>query len=149
MTCRHLVCSRAEDEWDIGTPDLIVDLPPYTMGAEAPDWWGMIPPVSSGLAEDRYVAAMEVKEVSDVEGGVGGKFIFHHAIITSTDENGRPNGSWPIHEVGRNAEIFDPTSWSDIESWITVHGTGRPYALERPRNHCSSAARFQVPSERL
>jgi len=98
----------AEDEWDIGTPDLIVDLPPYTMGAEAPDWWGMIPPVSSGLAEDRYVAAMEVKEISDVEGGVGGKFIFHHAIITSTDENGRPNGSWPIHEVGRNAETFDP-----------------------------------------
>ena len=99
---------EAEDEWDIGTPDLIVDLPSYTMGAEAPDWWGMIPPVSSGLVEDRYVSAMEVKEISNVEGGAGGKFIFHHAIITSTDENGRPNGSWPVHEVGRNAEIFDP-----------------------------------------
>tara|TARA_B100000959_G_scaffold79216_1_gene84264 strand:- start:8747 stop:9340 length:594 start_codon:yes stop_codon:yes gene_type:complete len=72
----------AEDEWDIGTPDLIVDLPPYTMGAEAPDWWGMIPPVASGLAEDRYVAAMEVKEISNVEGGGWRKIHFpsrnHH-----------------------------------------------------------------------
>ena len=31
------------DVWEIGTPDLIVDLPPFTMEAEAPDWWGMIP----------------------------------------------------------------------------------------------------------
>ncbi len=31
------------DVWDIGTPDLIVDLPSFTMEAEAPDWWGMIP----------------------------------------------------------------------------------------------------------
>lgn len=96
----------AEDVWDIGTPDLIVDLPPFTMEAEAPDWWGMIPPASSGLTEDRYVAAMEVKEISDVEGGVGGKFIYHHAIIASM--GGRGAGQWPVHEVGRNAEVFDP-----------------------------------------
>ena len=50
----------AEDVWDIGTPDLIVDLPAFTMEAEAPDWWGMIPPAPSRLTEDRYVAAMEV-----------------------------------------------------------------------------------------
>ena len=97
-----------EDDWDIGAPDLIVDLPPYTMAAEAPDWWGTIPPVPTGLGEDRYVAAMEVREISDVEGGVGGKFIYHHALFLSTDENGRPNGSWPVHEVGRNAEVFNP-----------------------------------------
>lgn len=96
----------AEDVWDIGTPDLIVDLPPFTMEAEAPDWWGMIPPASSGLTEDRYVAAMEVKEISDVEGGVGGKFIYHHAIIASMGSRGA--GQWPVHEVGRNAEVFDP-----------------------------------------
>ncbi|MEX2048114.1 MAG: hypothetical protein WEB90_00890, partial [Gemmatimonadota bacterium] len=98
----------AEPSWDIGTPDLIVDLPSFTMDAHAPDWWGMIPHAPTGLTEDRYVASMQVLEISDVEGGVGGKFIFHHAILASTDANGRPNGSWPIHEVGRNAEVFDP-----------------------------------------
>lgn len=96
------------DAWDIGEPDLVVDLPPYTMEANAPDWWGMIPHTASGLTEDRYVTAMQVLEISDVEGGAGGKFIYHHAIIASTDENGRMNGNWPVHEVGRNAEHFDP-----------------------------------------
>ncbi len=94
------------DVWDIGTPDLIVDLPSFTMEAEAPDWWGMIPPAPSGMTEDRYVAAMEVKEISDVEGGAGGQFIYHHAIIVSI--GGRGGSQWPVHEVGRNAEVFDP-----------------------------------------
>ena len=98
----------SEDVWDIGTPDLIVDLPPFTMEGDAPDWWGMIPPAPAGMTEDRYISAMEIKEISDVEGGVGGNFIYHHAIITSTNAQGRPNGQWPVHEVGRNAEIFDP-----------------------------------------
>ena len=96
----------ASDVWEIGTPDLIIDLPSFTMEAEAPDWWGMIPPAPSGLTEDRYVIAMEVKEISDVEGGVGGQFIYHHAIIASMGGGG--GGQWPVHEVGRNAEIFDP-----------------------------------------
>ncbi len=96
----------AEDVWEIGTPDLIIDLPSFTMEAEAPDWWGMIPPAPSGLTENRYVVAMEVKEISDVEGGVGGQFIYHHAIIASIGAEG--GGAWPVHEVGRNAEVFDP-----------------------------------------
>ena len=94
------------DVWEIGTPDLIIDLPSFTMEAEAPDWWGMIPPAPSGMTEDRYVVAMEVKEISDVEGGVGGQFIYHHAIIASIGGGG--GGQWPVHEVGRNAEVFDP-----------------------------------------
>ncbi len=98
----------AEGAWDIGEPDLIVDLPPHTMEAHAPDWWGLIPNAATGLTEDRYVSAMQVLEISDVEGGVGGNFIYHHAIIASTDANGRMNGQWPVHEVGRNAEYFDP-----------------------------------------
>jgi len=96
-----------EVAWDIGEPDLVVDLPPFTMEAHAPDWWGMIPHAPTGLEEDRYVAAMQVLEISDVEGGVGGKFIYHHAIMASTDANGRTNGNWPVHEVGRNAQLFD------------------------------------------
>jgi hypothetical protein len=97
----------AEPTWDIGEPDLIVDLPPITMEANAPDWWGMLQPATAtGLQEDRYVAAMQVLEISDVEGGVGGNFIFHHALLTSTSPNGG-GPFWPVHEVGRNAQYFD------------------------------------------
>ena len=97
----------ADDEWEFGTPDLIVDSPPVTMAANAPDWWGALPPTPTGLTEDRYVSAMQVKEISDVSGGTGGKFIFHHATMSSI-AGGEAAGNWPAHEVGRNAESFDP-----------------------------------------
>ena len=37
------------------------------MKGDAPDWWGEIPSVPTGLTEDRYVAALEIKEVNDVD----------------------------------------------------------------------------------
>jgi mono/diheme cytochrome c family protein len=99
----------AENEWAIGQPDVIVDSPPVTMKANAPDWWGALPPVPIGVTEDRYVAAVEMKEVSTVRGGSGGKFIFHHAIHALFDANGVPvGGIGSPHEVGRNAEFFEP-----------------------------------------
>src|SRR5262245_50091978 len=70
----------AADVWDIGQPDLIVDSPPVTMKANAPDWWSALPPVPTGLTEDRYVSAVQFKEISMVQGGMGGKYIFHHAV---------------------------------------------------------------------
>jgi len=94
--------------WDIGEPDVVVDLPSFTMEANAPDWWGVIPAARTGLTEDRYVQAMQVLEISDVEGGTGGRFIYHHAVFGVTDPNRRSTGFWPVHEVGRNAEYFDP-----------------------------------------
>ena len=99
----------AANEWNIGQPDLVVDSPPITMAAEAPDWWGALAPVPTGLEEDRYVSAVEFKEISDVTGGTGGKFIFHHAIHAMIGPDGQPVGSiGGPHEVGRNAEVFDP-----------------------------------------
>jgi len=97
------------NEWALGVPDLIVDSPPITLKANAPDWWGALPPVPTGLTEDRYVAAVEMKEVNTVKGGTGGKFIFHHAIHAMLGPDNQP--SEPIgspHEVGRNAEFFEP-----------------------------------------
>ena len=94
--------------WDIGEPDLIVDAPSFTMAAQAPDYWGALEPVEIGLTEDRYVAAVQVKEVSDVSGALGGRFIYHHAAWLSLDAEGNPYGGWPVHEVGRNADVFDP-----------------------------------------
>ena len=98
----------AADEWDFGAPDLIVDSPPVTIKANAPDWWGALPPVRTGLTEDRYVAAVQFKEVSSVKRGTGGRFIFHHAIHSMTDEKGMPTGViGSPHEVGRNVETFE------------------------------------------
>jgi hypothetical protein len=99
--------------WQIGTPDLIVDTPPVSMKAVTPDWWGDAGSGATGLTEDRYVSAIEIKEVNDSQdkpgpATVGGLFIFHHAIMAVFDESGRPQGmgGWPVHEVGRNADIF-------------------------------------------
>ena len=98
------------NEWDIGEPDLIVTTPAITMAAAAPDWWGALEPVPLGLGEDRYVSAMQVKEFSDAAGGVGGKFIFHHALMTMIDENGDTFGDygWPNTTTGRFGWTFDP-----------------------------------------
>jgi mono/diheme cytochrome c family protein len=103
--------------WTIGTPDLVVKTPPVTMKAVAPDWWGSAGFSDTGLTEDRYVAAVEIKEVNDSQGKpgaatVGGRFIFHHAIMSAQAPAGSPGGAfgigWPVHEVGRNADVFHP-----------------------------------------
>jgi hypothetical protein len=99
--------------WQIGTPDLIVTSPAVEMKAISPDYWGALAAVPTGLAEDRYVAAMEIKEINDSRNKpgratVGGLFVFHHALINVSGPDGRPTGgAWPVHEVGRNADIFD------------------------------------------
>ena len=49
-----------EDQWHIGTPDLIVKSPTYMVPAEGPDWWGDLE-AESGLTEDRYVQAVETR----------------------------------------------------------------------------------------
>jgi hypothetical protein len=108
-------------EWQIGQPDLIVSMPTVKVKANAPDnWTAPFDSVATGLTEDRYVAAVETREVNDVGGTpgrqtVGGRFVFHHASIgiVNEDADGNVNvegggGGLTLHEVGRNAEWFDP-----------------------------------------
>jgi hypothetical protein len=140
--------------WAIGTPDLIVRMKDVRVTATAPDWWGEIPSVPTGLTEDRYVAALEIKEVNDVDthagsgrATVGGRFVFHHMIWRTqvldpskadqmpdplaifTDEE---SVNWPVHEVGRNADFFDPKSArllkagsSIVSDSVHLHSNGR------------------------
>ncbi len=102
--------------WEIGTPDLVVKSPTVEVAATSPDWWGPIGEAETGLTEDRYVAAVEMKEVNEFKGKtdrqtIGGHFIFHHLIWVAVGGQGSradaPQG-WPVHEVGRNADVFDP-----------------------------------------
>ncbi len=112
--------------WRIGTPDLIVKTKDIQVKANAPDWWGEIESVPVPLDEDRYVLAVEVKEVNDVDTQnkdrqtVGGRYVWHHLIYRTqvgldtpveTAELDSSNADnvvgWPVHEVGRNPDYFD------------------------------------------
>jgi hypothetical protein len=108
----------SNEGWTIGTPDLVVKTPSVSVKAVSPDWWGPAGFADTGLTEDRYVAAVEIKEVNDQMGKgnasntVGGLFIFHHALMGVEAPGTNPiaslGGGWPVHEVGRNADVYNP-----------------------------------------
>jgi hypothetical protein len=142
-----------ERSWAIGTPDLIIKMQDLEVKGDAPDWWGEIPSVPTGLTEDRYVAALEIKEVNDVavtsgsnRATVGGRFVVHHMIwrtqVLDPNSDQPPDPlsiltdeeavNWPVHEVGRNADFFDPKSArllkagsSIVSDSVHLHSNGR------------------------
>ena len=130
-------------EWQIGEPDLILSSPDIEVAARAPDWWGPAGEVSTGLTEDRYVAAIEMKEINDAEPApnkktVGGIYVIHHMVLAALDADGKPAddvedlAGWPAHEVGRNADFFHPDAGRLLKAGskfvfpsIHVHSNGR------------------------
>lgn len=132
-------------KWKAGEPDLVVKMNDVTKLAGTPDWWGEIDYIPTGLTEDRYVKSVEVVEVNDVNNQassgrdtVGGAFIFHHMIwgTAMLDEEGErvPGISipWPVHEVGRNADIFDEDAGrllkagtAIVSDSVHLHSNGR------------------------
>jgi hypothetical protein len=143
--------------WSIGEPDLVVRTEDVIVKAGAPDWWGEIAPTPTGLTEDRYVSAVEVREVNDVDSSgsgrhtVGGRYVFHHMIWQSrpldqkdeidandpfglaalTGQNSATT-TWPVHEVGREPDFFDPKSArllragsAVISDSVHLHSNGR------------------------
>jgi len=133
------------NKWAIGTPDLIVKTKDIVVKGGSPDWWGEIEAVPTGLTEDRYVTAIEVKEINDVppvgngRATVGGRYIVHHLlwdtkVLAGQETDPGPQGTttWPVHEVGREADFFDPDSARLLKanSWIIsdsahLHSNGR------------------------
>jgi hypothetical protein len=121
-------------EWTI-RPDLVVETEPMVVEGDAPDWWGEIASVPVPLEEDRYVRAVEIREINDVpmngtgRSTVGGKYVVHHMIWRTRLD--RDVTSWPVHEVGRNPDVFDDgagrllKAGSSIESEsIHLHSNG-------------------------
>ena len=113
------------NSWTIGTPDLVVESPEITVKANAPDWWGEFEPTKIPIEEDRYVAAVEIREVNNVSNDsgrqtVGQRYVWHHLIWATAVLNGEEDVlgqsiaedavGWPVHEVGRNADVFDPNA---------------------------------------
>ena len=150
--------------WTAGEPDLIVRLPEVLVTGDAPDWWGDIESIPTGLTEDRYVKSVEIREVNDVvprpdgehEGRhtVGGRFVVHHMIWSTRVLEGRESGvdaeragtdiGWPVHEVGREPDIFDEDAGrllragsSVVSNSVHLHSNGRD-----TRAHLEIAFRF-------
>jgi hypothetical protein len=105
--------------WVLGEPDLIVRSPEVSMPPIGPDKWTSLGLVPTGLSEDRWVSSVEVREVNNIPTNessktVGGRYVFHHMTYSSAPQNDSAAGgdgtttSWPIHEVGRNADVFPP-----------------------------------------
>ena len=145
----------AEDGvWRIGTPDLIVSSKELLVKGDAPDWWGEIPSIPLGLTEDRYVSAVEIREVNDVPKAgtgrqtVGGRYVVHHMIwstrvLSEVPENAELTAElvlgsgdsitpWPVHEVGRDPDSFDDGAGrllkaesSIVSDSVHLHSNGR------------------------
>ena len=130
-------------KWTLGEPDLVVVMPEVSMKAGVPDFWGSLPPVPTGLTEDRYVKSVEMVEVNDIDmskvlGVVGGRYIVHHMEVrTAQQTEGRDlqsnvfDAPWPTHEVGRNGDIFNLRAGPILRansvvysSSIHLHSTG-------------------------
>jgi len=135
-------------KWNLGEPDLVVSTEEITVKAGAPDWWGELASVPTKMTEDRWVKSVEMREVNDIPADTGGgratvgaRYVFHHMIWTTTvpgqqaalgEDVGEGSGSWPIHEVGRNADIFPDNAGkllkagsSLVFSSAHIHSNGR------------------------
>ena len=118
-------------DWSIGEPDLVVESPVATVEAVASDWFGGIgPPSPTGLTEDRYIKAVQVREVilkdddsesttvnTETPAKDEGRaelnlFVVHHAVIAASTGEAQGNplgqiGNFNItHELGQNATYF-------------------------------------------
>lgn len=136
--------------WELGEPDLIVVMDPVTVPVTGPDHWGDYGMLTTGLVEDRYVKALQVREVSDLsfddpalEKTVGGRWVWHHMNygVRVLDEDGNVTGeriSYPIHEVGRNADIFPEEVGYPLPANSVIHlnnGHTRPNQVRETTAH--------------
>ena len=122
------------DLWEIGEPDLIVSSPSIDVAASAPDWWGPIGSTDIGLTEDRYVLAVEMKEVNTKEKGtaaaratVGSNFAIHHMIWSVS---GAEQPDFDPEEIAR-LQKEDPEEFQRLiaefsgQGFWPVHEVGR------------------------
>jgi hypothetical protein len=118
------------NEWSFGKPDLVASSPVVSVKAIATDWQGDINEfVPLGLTEDRYIKAVQVREIRLNERAVPGTpaapraalniSVLHHATIQArtefdsesedpNDSAGRRRGGEfnLVHELGQNATVY-------------------------------------------
>ena len=79
------------NSWTIGQPDLVVESPEITVKANAPDWWGEFEPTKIPIDEDRYVAAVEIREVNNVSNDGRGERIIDRSAQAAPGPAARPS----------------------------------------------------------
>jgi mono/diheme cytochrome c family protein len=129
--------------WSIGEPDLIVDSPLITVKAVGGDYHAPIVGATlTGLTENRWIAAFEVKEYRPGESqrssgrpGLGNNyFVLHHQGITNVPpseagaEGGeaggdgrRPGTLAYTYEVGQNAQFVPEGAGIELESGGSIY----------------------------
>ena len=141
-------------KWTAGQPDLVLKTAWIEVKANAPDYFGELPPIPTGLLEDRYVESVEMREENDYDGKgsgrqtVGSRYVVHHLIWTvsvpgmpvSGDEfdPDTASGSWPIHEVGRNADFFPAQAGKLLRAGSVLN----PYSIHTHSNGRDTKARI-------
>ncbi len=127
------------NDWVLGKPDLVVPLEEVFVPGDAADAWVAGNPVPTGLEYDRYVRAVQMREVNNADSVaagqtvVGGLYIFHHmSWDTGNPDDPDSLANWPVHELGRNPDIFDPQAGrllqagsSVIPTTFHLHANGR------------------------
>jgi mono/diheme cytochrome c family protein len=87
------------DRWSIGQPDLIVRMPSdIVVAARAPDAWRNIT-VATGLTEDRFIQAFEVKPIK-------GHRVIHHAGGSLISPDGKTS-FLEAYGIGKNGNTLD------------------------------------------
>ena len=108
------------DVWTIGEPDLIVSTPPMTVPAVAADYHDEIWPVPTGLTEDRYVKAVEVKEV---------RLLTDEQKADARKNSRNGFGNFTIHHIGvHSSEVFseqDDLALEDRSRFRMVYSLGQ------------------------
>ena len=111
--------------WQLGAPDVIVSLPRRSVAATGPDSWTDYI-VDAGLAEDRYVRAVETKPSPASRPGV-------HHVVTFLLQDGTESADSYLSEyaVGKDGEVFPDDTGRLIKAGAKLrvnvhdHSTGR------------------------
>ena len=149
------------DKWTIGEPDLILRSPDVVVPATAPDKWGSLGLVPTGLTEDRYVSAVEVREINDIPRGGIDQHRGRPLRVPPHDVferragrgRGRRRSRRRGHELadsrGRPQPRHLPARSGPAAGEEFVAGAERvSSALERPRDEGAARVRVQVLSRR-
>lgn len=125
--------------WTIGTPDLVLSSPTLTVSPVAADFMTDVGPVPTNLTEDRYIQAIEVKEIARAQGNTGSAggmnlnyFLVHHATISVAETLAQD--AEPAEEGGGRRLVFyqmgqNPTKYPDDVGALLPAGSALNFGI--------------------
>ena len=139
--------------WRIGTPDLIVVSPPVEMKAQPPDWFGSIGQVADGPDRGSVRRRRRSQRGQRLRAAKRPQQHGRRALPVSPCRvcrrcagRGATPTLFPVHEVGRNADVFDEhgrqAPAGQCDDPVQLGASPR----ERNRHEGAPRGRLQVPS---